>query len=74
MGPSVPEGSMSADKRSGYINVDELMPKVTVEQVAAFYGANLPVLNRGGVGGDSRMPVMSASSVELLRRVVGAKE
>jgi hypothetical protein len=31
-----------------FINIDELMPQVTVEQMAAFYGAELPELWRVG--------------------------
>lgn len=38
---------MSPEK-SRYINVDELMPKVTLEQVAVFYGVKLPELKRIG--------------------------
>lgn len=35
-------------KRPSFINVDELLPQVTVEQVAAFYGVHLPELRRVG--------------------------
>ena len=34
--------------RSGYVNIDELMPKVSLEQVAAFYGVTLPERHRIG--------------------------
>jgi len=34
--------------RAGYINVDELMPKISLEQVAAYYGVSLPELIRVG--------------------------
>ena len=44
---------MSAETPSRFINVDELMPQVTVEQVAAFYGVNLPALGR--VGDETRV-------------------
>ena len=37
-----------ADKNRGFINVDELVPQVTVEQVAAYYGVQLPDLKRIG--------------------------
>lgn len=37
-----------AGNNHGFINVDELLPHVTVEQVAAFYGAALPELKRIG--------------------------
>ncbi len=39
---------MSPEKRSGFINVDELIPQVTLEQVAAYYGVPLPELKRVG--------------------------
>ena len=39
---------MSSEKRSGFINVDELIPQVTLEQVAAYYGVQLPELKRVG--------------------------
>src|SRR5687768_1190758 len=42
---------MSSEKRK-FVNVDELMPKVSLEQVAAFYGTPLPDLKR--VGGEVR--------------------
>lgn len=35
-------------ERHGYVNVDELMREVSVEQVAAYYGAQLPELKRIG--------------------------
>lgn len=38
---------MRSEKRS-FVNVDELLPQVTLEQVAAFYGAALPPLHRSG--------------------------
>lgn len=37
-----------ARERHGYINVDELMPQVSLEQVAAYYGVPLPELKRVG--------------------------
>jgi 5S rRNA maturation endonuclease (ribonuclease M5) len=44
---------MDAEQRRGFINVDELMPQVSIEQVAAFYGVTLPILNR--VGAETRI-------------------
>jgi hypothetical protein len=38
---------MAPEKKS-FVNVDELMPKVSVEQAAAFYGVALPELRRIG--------------------------
>ncbi len=35
-------------RSSGFVNVDELMPQISVEQAAAFYGVALPELHRVG--------------------------
>src|SRR4051812_18980301 len=43
---------MPAEK-PGYINVDELMPQVSLEQVAQFYGLALPELKR--IGSETRV-------------------
>src|SRR4051794_34245803 len=43
---------MSAEKPSSFVNVDELMPRITLEQVAVFYGVTLPELRQ--VGGEIR--------------------
>src|ERR1700678_185875 len=37
-----------SEKNRAFINVDELVPQVTVEQVAAYYGVPLPDLHRVG--------------------------
>lgn len=37
-----------AGERPGFVNVDELMRQVTVEQAAAFYGVTLPEIRRVG--------------------------
>ena len=39
--------AMASEKKS-FINVDELMPQVSLEQAASFYGATLPELHRLG--------------------------
>lgn len=39
---------MPRNQPSGYINVDELLPQITVEQAAAYYGVALPDLHRIG--------------------------
>lgn len=44
---------MGAEKSAGFVNVDELMRELTVEQVAAFYGVELPDATR--VGNETRM-------------------
>ncbi|MDB5389430.1 MAG: primase [Planctomycetaceae bacterium] len=38
---------MPPDKRS-YVNVDELLPRISLEQVAAFYGVTLPAITQVG--------------------------
>ena len=38
---------MATEKKS-FINVDELMPQVSLEQVVSYYGAQLPELHRLG--------------------------
>src|SRR4051812_25700786 len=42
---------MSSEKKS-FVNVDELLPQITIEQAAAFYGVALPELHR--VGSETR--------------------
>ncbi len=39
---------MSSEKKSSFINVDELMPKVSVEQAVAYYSVQLPELHQIG--------------------------
>src|SRR5438876_11133357 len=43
---------MATEKKSSFINVDELMPQVTLEQAVAFYGVQLPELHK--VGSETR--------------------
>lgn len=43
---------MSTEKKSTYINVDQLLPEISLEQAAAFYGLVLPDLQR--IGGETR--------------------
>jgi hypothetical protein len=45
---------MPSDKKSPFVNVDEIMPKISLEQAAAFYGAELPELRRVGSEARSR--------------------
>jgi 5S rRNA maturation endonuclease (ribonuclease M5) len=44
---------MGTEHSRGFINVDELMPQISLEQVAAFYGVQLPDLHR--VGKETRL-------------------
>jgi hypothetical protein len=39
---------MPAEKKSSFIKVDDLMPQVSLEQVAAYYGVQLLELHRIG--------------------------
>lgn len=43
---------MPAEKKSSFVNVDELMPQVSLERAAGFYGILLPELKR--VGAETR--------------------
>lgn len=43
---------MSTEKKSPFVKVDELMPKVSLEQAAAYYGVKLPELKR--IGSETR--------------------
>src|SRR5438067_3235714 len=38
-----------APDRPSYVNIDELMPRIGLEQVASYYGLDLPELHRTGV-------------------------
>ena len=39
---------MSPERKFSFVKVDELMPQITLEQAAAFYGVQLPDLHRTG--------------------------
>jgi len=43
---------MAPEKKSSFVNVDDLMPKITLEQAAAHYGVPLPELHQ--VGAETR--------------------
>lgn len=43
---------MSSEKKAAFINVDELMPQISLEQTASFYGVLLPELKR--IGSETR--------------------
>jgi 5S rRNA maturation endonuclease (ribonuclease M5) len=43
---------MATEKKSSFINVEELMPQVSLEQAAGFYGVALPELKR--IGAETR--------------------
>jgi 5S rRNA maturation endonuclease (ribonuclease M5) len=44
---------MAREKSAGFVNVDELMPQLSLEQVVAFYGVLLPDCAR--IGSETRM-------------------
>ena len=43
---------MAPEKKSSFVKVDDLLPQVTLEQAAAFYGVELPELHV--VGSETR--------------------
>jgi 5S rRNA maturation endonuclease (ribonuclease M5) len=45
--------AMSKEKKSAFVNVDELLPQVSLEQAAAFYGIVLPNCKR--IGAETRI-------------------
>src|SRR4051812_25287846 len=60
---------MSTENRS-FVNVDELMPQISVEQVAAFYGATLPELHRTGTETRTRCFLNCGRTCETGNRVL----
>jgi 5S rRNA maturation endonuclease (ribonuclease M5) len=60
---------MAAERKS-FIKVDELMPQVSVEQVAAFYGVPLPELHRVGKEIRSRCFLVCGRTCETGDRVL----
>ena len=54
------------------MNVDELMPKVSLEQAAAYYGVPLPELHRAGAGGCVREPMHPTRVAQQLQPVLQA--
>jgi 5S rRNA maturation endonuclease (ribonuclease M5) len=55
---------MTSPRPAAFINVDELLPRLTVEQVAAFYGVPLPELHRVGAEIRSRCFLLCGRSQE----------
>lgn len=62
------------DRNRGYVNVDELVPQVTVEQVAAFYGVPLPDLKRIGEETRTRCFLHCGKSQETGDRALAIQE
>ena len=60
---------MSAERKS-FINVDELMPRVSIEQVAVYYGVQLPELHRIGKEIRSRCFLICGRTCETGDRVL----
>lgn len=64
---------MASEKKS-FINVDELMPQVSLEQAAAYYGAPLPELHRLGSETRSRCFLACGRTQETGDRVLAIQE
>lgn len=64
---------MSAEKKS-FINVDELLPQVSLEQAAAFYGVTLPELHRVGSETRTRCFLNCGRTQETGDRVLAIQE
>ncbi len=64
---------MPAEK-SRFINVDDLMPRVTIEQVAAYYGITLPELHRTGAETRARCFLACGRVEETGDRVLAIQE
>src|SRR5688572_12791263 len=60
-------------EKSGYINVDELMPQVSLEKAAAFYGVALPELHRAGEEIRTRCFLACGKSTETGDRALAIK-
>lgn len=65
---------MESQKSAGFVNVDELMPKLSVEQAAAFYGVLLPELNRIGNETRTRCFLACGKTVETGDRALAIQE
>ena len=59
-----------ATERKSFINVDELMPEISLEQVAAYYGVQLPELHRIGKETRSRCFLNCGRNCETGDRVL----
>lgn len=65
---------MTPDKKSSFINVDELMPAVSLEDAARYYGAPLPELRRVGSETRSRCFLACGRTGETGDRVLAIQE
>ncbi len=62
------------EAKRGYINVDELVPQVTLEQVAAYYGVQLPELTRLGAETRTRCFLACGRTQETGDRTLAIQE
>src|SRR5438045_4085666 len=62
------------DKNRGFINVDELVPQVTIEQAAAYYGVPLPELKRIGEETRTRCFLNCGKALETGDRALAIQE
>lgn len=65
---------MAPDKKSTFVNVDELMPKISLEDVARHYGVLLPELHRVGSETRTRCFLSCGRTTETGDRVVAIQE
>lgn len=65
---------MAAEKKSSFVNVDELMPQITLEQAAGFYGLALPELKRVGAETRARCFLNCGKSQETGDRALAIQE
>jgi len=56
-----------------FVNVDELMPQITLEQAAAYYGVPLPELHRAGAETRTRCFLNCGRTQETGDRVLAIK-
>src|SRR5687767_14013395 len=71
---SSPSPCMEREKKSSFVNVDELLPQVTLEHATAFYGTALPELHRVGSETRTRCFLACGRTQETGDRVLAIQE
>src|SRR6266446_8849334 len=66
--------SFMAPEKASFVNVDELMPRISVEQAARFYGVPLPELHRAGAETRMRCFLACGRTKETGDRVLAIQE
>src|SRR4051794_19326010 len=61
-------------ERQRFVNVDELMPRISLEQVARYYGVALPELHRGQQETRTRCFLNCGRTCETGDRVLAIQE